>query len=85
MSKHITTLKINVAPLIAALPAGTFLHSVSLRADLKAIEVIWEHDASKTGRTYPVEYPVEKLEELAPKVIAKNRKLVKPELWPFRK
>lgn len=84
MSKHITSLPIDLKPVLEALPKGTYVHSIALRPDNSGIDIIWEHDASKTGYTYPVPYAVEKLAEKAPKVISKNRKLVEAELWPFK-
>lgn len=84
MSKHVTTLPIDVSPVLKALPPKSHVHSITLADDKKSIAVVWENDASKTGRTYPVEYPVEKLADLAPKVVNHKRKLVAPTLWPVK-
>lgn len=84
MSKHVTTLPVDIAPVLAALPKRHFLHSIEFAPDKKSIQVIWELDASKTGRTYPVEYPVEKLAAQAPKVIDKKNRLIEAVLWPFQ-
>lgn len=85
MSKHVTILLVDVDPVLKSLPPRSHVHSVKLSKDRKSIEIIWENDASKTGRTYPVPYPLERLEELSPKVVNHKQKLVAPTLWPFKK
>lgn len=85
MSKHVTTLPIDLSTVIAALPPRSSIDGISMSSDHKTIELHWQNDASKTGRTYPIEYPIEKLEELADKVASPKGKLVKPTLWPFKK
>lgn len=84
MSKHVTTLPVDVQPVLDALPPKSHIHSIELSTDKKSIAIIWENDGSKTGRTYPVPYAVEKLADLAPKVVGPKQKLVVPTLWPFK-
>lgn len=82
MSKLVTTLPIDVSPVLAALPKGHFLHSVTMKPDGKSIEVIWEHDDIKTGRTYPVEHHLRELERGLDKTVNDKGKFMESVLWP---
>lgn len=61
MSKLKTIVPVDAQAVIRSLPPKSFVHSVELNADKTGIEIVWDNDAIKTGRTYPVEYPLEKI------------------------
>lgn len=61
MSLLKTTVAVDVQRVIDALPPKSYVHSVTLSVDRQGVEIVWDHDAIKTGRTYPVEYPLDKI------------------------
>ena len=64
MSRFKTTIPINLGEVINKLPARSYVESVEISADRKSAEVVWGCDDLKTGFTFPVEMPVEKIGEL---------------------
>lgn len=61
MSLFKTSIPIDVNAVLAKLPPKAFLHSITLLPDHSAVEIVWDADQLKTGRTYPVECPLESL------------------------
>jgi hypothetical protein len=61
MSKHKTSVPVNVASVIAALPKNSYVHSAELNEARDGVDIVWENDAIKTPYTFPVEYPLDKL------------------------
>lgn len=66
MSKFVTTIPTDIAEVIEKLPPGSYIHSITLNAD-RTIAIVWDHDKHKTPYTFPLECPVEKLDEIAKK------------------
>lgn len=75
MSKLTTTIPIDIQTVldaIKAVPKST-VHSVELKEDMSGVEVIWDCHDIKTPYTFPVDYPLEKL-NVSDKVVDKPEK-----------
>lgn len=66
MSKFVTIIPTDIAEVIEKLPPGSYIHSITLNAD-RTIAIVWDHDKHKTPYTFPLECPVEKLDEISGK------------------
>lgn len=64
MSKFVTTIPTDIAEVVEKLPPGSYIHSITLNAD-RTIAIVWDHDKHKTPYTFPLECPVEKLDEIS--------------------
>jgi len=74
MSKHITTVPVDIRAVIDALPADSFVHSVALRDDKSGVDIIWDSPSIKTKYTFPVDYPLSKLNVKSLDTKVKGRK-----------
>jgi|GEM_PF-6754314 len=62
MSKFITTIKVPVETIKAALPKRAFVHSVTLGDDNESVVVEWDCDQWNTPFSVPVEVSLAQLE-----------------------
>lgn len=72
MSKLKTFIPLDVAKVIGLLPPKSTLTGATMRVETAlngkpplpvGVDLIWENDGIHTGRTYPVEYTLEKLSD----------------------
>lgn len=73
MSKFKTSVPITLGAVIAKLPKRSYVEAVTISEDRKSAEVIWGCDDLKTGFTFPVEYPVERLNANSQSAIADSQ------------
>lgn len=81
MSTFRTSLSVNLDEIFQSLPKrGLHVHSVTWNGELSRVEIVWENPKLFTGRSIPVDYPLELLVKgKRPKGVRENAKVeVKP-------
>ena len=61
MSKFTTRLPINVEEILAELPKGKFIHSITWDAERKEVVILWEEPRFHSGLTVATDWPVQNI------------------------
>ncbi len=66
MSTFKTIIHVNIQEAISKLPKRSYVESVTINPERTQAEILWGCDDIKTGFTFPVDYPLSKLETHEP-------------------
>lgn len=68
MSKFKTSIKVDVAAVLAALPPYTYVHGVTFDRESSSVQVEWENDNLRTPHTFATEIDLADIPKALPQV-----------------
>jgi len=81
MSEFKTKIPVDLKALVAKLPPRSYVSTVKLAEDRQSVELVWGCDDFKTGFTFPVDCPLDKVSSppVAAKAASPKSKVQSPE------